>query len=439
MDATLLGLIGIGVMLGAILLLNVTPGFAMALVGFLGIAALRTPSLGGTLANTAVGAEFWALFSNYGLTVIPLFILLGEVVHYAGYSEDLFRAAERWFGHRRGGLAVTTVLASAGFAAICGSNTATAATMSAVAIPPMQRAGYHPALKAGAVAAGSTLGVVIPPSLVLVVYGLHTGQSIGKLFAGSLVPSVLLVLGFVATVLILCRRHPEWGPGGAASTWREKFAALPKALDVAVLFTVVMAAMFSGKVTPTEAAGVSALLGLGVCILRRRLTWRLFTMALRDTLRISCMVFMIMAGAVIFGRFLTLTRLPFVVAETIGGLDLPGPLILMAMLGVYILGGCVMDSLAFLLVSLPIFMPLVTRLGYDPIWFGQVVCLVTTLGAITPPVGVCCFVVAGTARDVSVATAFRGALYYLPAYLLAVAALLIWPEGTVLRLASLVR
>lgn len=439
MDAALLGLIGIAVMLAAILFLNISPGFAMALVGFLGIAVLRTPSLGGTLANTAVGAEFWAMFSNYGLTVIPLFVLLGEVVHHAGYSEDLFRAAERWFGHRRGGLAITTVLASAGFAAICGSNTATAATMSAVALPPMQRAGYHPALKAGAVAAGSTLGVVIPPSLVLVVYGLHTGQSIGKLFAGSLVPSLMLVIGFVATILILCRRHPDWGPGGAASTWREKVAVLPKALDVVVLFVVVMAAMFSGKVTPTEAAGVSALLGLAVCLLRGRLSRRGLVMALRDTLRISCMVFMIMAGAVIFGRFLTLTRLPFIVAETIGGLHLPGPLILVLMLGVYVLGGCVMDSLAFLLVSLPIFMPLVARLGYDPIWFGEVVCLVTTLGAITPPVGVCCFVVAGMSKDISVAAVFRGALYYMPAYLLVVAVLLIWPEWTVLRLAALVR
>ena len=221
MDPTVLGLVGIAVMLAAMLFLNMSPGFAMALVGFIGIAILRTPSLDATIANTAVGGEFWSLFSNYGLTVIPLFILLGEVVFYAGYSENLFSAAERWFGHRSGGLAVTTVLASAGFAAICGSNTATAATMSAVALPPMTRAKYHPLLKAGTVAAGSTLGVVIPPSIVLVVYGLNTGQSIGKLFAGSLVPSILLTVGFVVTVLVICRFRPGWGPAGAASTWRE--------------------------------------------------------------------------------------------------------------------------------------------------------------------------------------------------------------------------
>lgn len=439
MDAPLLGLIGIGVMLAAVLFLNMSPGFAMALVGFLGIAILRTPTLGATLANTAVGAEFWSLFSNYGLTVIPLFILLGEVVYYAGYSEDLFSAAERWFGHQRGGLAVTTILASAGFAAICGSNTATAATMSAVAIPPMRRASYHPVLKAGSVAAGSTLGVVIPPSLVLVVYGLHTRQSIGKLFVGSLVPSVLLTLGFVATILIICRFRPEWGPADSASTWREKLRCLPQVLDVVVLFAVIMAALFSGKVTPTEAAGVSTLLGIGLCLLRRRLSWRTFGLALRDTLRISCMVFMIMAGAVIFGRFLTLTRLPFMVAEAIGRLNLPGPLILTLMLGVYVIGGCVMDALAFLLISLPIFMPLVATLGYDPVWFGEVVCVVTTLGAITPPVGVCCFVVAGMARDVSVEQVFRGAIYYLPAYALTLAILLLWPEWTVVRLAAMVR
>jgi len=439
MDASLLGLTGVGVMLAAILLLNMSPGFAMALVGFAGIAVLRTPTFSATVANTAVGGEFWSLFSNYGLTVIPLFILLGEVVFYAGYSEDLFTAAERWFGHRRGGLAVTTILASAGFAAICGSNTATAATMSAVSIPPMRRANYHPVLKTGTVAAGSTLGVVIPPSLVLVVYGLNTGQSIGKLFVGSLVPSILLTLGFVATVLVICHYRPTWGPAGASSTWREKLRCLPQVLDVVVLFAVVMAALFSGKVTPTEAAGVSTLLAIGLCLVRRRLAWRAFGMALRDTLRISAMVFMIIAGAIIFGRFLTLTRLPFVLVETIGGMNLPGPLVLILMLGVYAIGGCAMDALAFLLISLPIVMPLVTHLGYDPVWFGELVCVVTTLGAITPPVGVCCFVVAGMSRDVTMAQVFRGAMFYLPAYIVTLAVLLLWPEWTVVRIAALVR
>jgi tripartite ATP-independent transporter DctM subunit len=303
----------------------------------------------------------------------------------------------------------------------------------------MRRASYHPALKAGTIAAGSTLGVVIPPSIVLVVYGLHTRQSIGKLFAGSLVPSILLTVGFVVTVLAICRFRPEWGPAGAASTWREKLRSLPQVLDVVVLFAVVMAALFSGKVTPTEAAGVSTLLGIGLCVVRRRLSWRAFGLALRDTVRISCMVFMIMAGAVIFGRFLTMTRLPFVVADTVGGLNLPGPLILTAMLVVYVIGGCVMDALAFLLISLPIFMPLVEQLGYDPVWFGELVCVVTTLGAITPPVGVCCFVVAGMSRDVSLSQVFRGATLYLPAYALTLVAMILWPEWTVVHIAALVR
>jgi len=308
-----------------------------------------------------------------------------------------------------------------------------------VSIPPMRRANYHPVLKTGTVAAGSTLGVVIPPSLVLVVYGLNTGQSIGKLFVGSLVPSILLTLGFVATVLVICHYRPTWGPAGASSTWREKLRCLPQVLDVVVLFAVVMAALFSGKVTPTEAAGVSTLLAIGLCLVRRRLAWRAFGMALRDTLRISAMVFMIIAGAIIFGRFLTLTRLPFVLVETIGGMNLPGPLVLILMLGVYAIGGCAMDALAFLLISLPIVMPLVTHLGYDPVWFGELVCVVTTLGAITPPVGVCCFVVAGMSRDVTMAQVFRGAMFYLPAYIVTLAVLLLWPEWTVVRIAALVR
>ncbi|MDD4735236.1 MAG: TRAP transporter large permease [Kiritimatiellae bacterium] len=435
MNAPLLGAAGILVMLLALFLLDMSPGFVMALVGFVGLALITSPSA----ALFSVASEFWATFSNYGFTVIPLFILLGEFIYYAGYSDQLFRATHTWFGHRRGGLAVTTILASAGFSAICGSNTATAATMSAVALPAMRKYRYHPVLKTGAVAAGSTLGVMIPPSIVLVVYGLSTGQSIGKLFFGCLIPGLILLSSMIVTVGFMCRRHPEWAPRHNGTTWREKLAALPKMLDIFVLFTVIMVALFTGMMTATEAAGISCLLGLILCLIRRRLSFAHFRAALSDAVRISCMVFMIIAGATIFGRFLTLSRLPFMLAESIVHFGLPAPLVLLLMIGCYVIGGCLMDSLAFLLVSLPIFFPITQSLGYDPIWFGEVVCLVTTLGAITPPVGVCCYVIAGMAPHIRIEQVFHGSLYFIPSYVFTFFCMVIWPQLTVILPAGLVR
>ena len=435
MNAPLLGGVGIVVMLLALFLLDMSPGFVMALIGFAGLALMTSPSA----ALFAVGSEFWSIFSNYGFTVIPLFILLGEFIYYAGYSDQLFRAMHTWFGHRRGGLAVTSILASAGFSAICGSNTATAATMSAVALPSMRAYRYHPVLKTGAVAAGSTLGVMIPPSIVLVVYGLSTGQSIGKLFFGCLIPGMILLGCMIVTVNVMCRRHPEWAPRHDGTTWREKLKAIPKLLDIVVLFAVIMAALFTGIMTATEAAGISCLLGLVLCLIRRRLSFARFRAALSDSVRITCMVFMIIAGATIFGRFLTLSRLPFMLAESITQVGLPAPVVLLLMIGCYVIGGCLMDSLAFLLISLPIFFPIVLSMGYDPIWFGEVVCLVTTLGAITPPVGVCCYVIAGMAPHIRVEQVFHGSLYFIPSYVFTFFCMVIAPQLTVIIPSGMVR
>ncbi|MBN1347625.1 MAG: TRAP transporter large permease [Phycisphaerae bacterium] len=434
MEGATLGITGIVVMLLGLFLPRIPAAFVMAMVGFVGLAWATSFQA----ALGIIGTEFWDIFSRYGLTVIPMFILVGEFIYYAGYSDQLYHATDRWVGHWRGGLAVTTVFASAGFSAICGSNTATAATMSAVALPSMKRLNYHPVLRTGAVAAGSTLGVMIPPSIVLVVYGLYTGQSIGKLFFGTLIPSAILTCLIALTVLGICIRHPDWGPKAAKTTWGEKFRALPKVLDIAVLFIVIMYALFTGVATPTEAAGTSCFLGLAICLIRRRLTWKGFVSAVKDTLRISCMVFMIVAGATVFGKFMTITRLPFEVANWIGTLNWPHWSILVMMLGCYVIGGCLMDALAFLLISLPIFYPLVVEMGYDPVWFGEVICLVTTLGAITPPIGICCYVIAGMAKDVRIEQVFKGALYYIPAYVVTVALVILFPYWTVTILAGLV-
>ncbi len=434
MSGPVIGLLGIGAMFLILFFLRIPAAFTMTLVGFVGIALVASFDA----ACSILGTEMWNIFSNYGLTVIPLFILVGEIVHYAGYNFSIYDATYKWFGHFRGGLAMTTIMASAAFSAISGSNTATAATMSAVAIPAMKEYNYHPMLNAGAVSAGATLGVLIPPSLVLVVYGLYTGQSIGKLFFGNIIPSIILTAAILATVVWICRMHPEWGAAGPRFGWKERMKALPEAIDILVLFGIIMYALFTGVVTATEAAAVSCFLGYAICLARRKLTWKKFVDSMTDTLRISCMVFMIVAGAVIFARFLTLTRLPFEIAEWIGTLTLPRWMVLWLILLCYIIGGCVMDALAFLLVSLPIFYPLVVQLGYDPIWFGQVVTIVTTMGAIMPPVGICCYVVSGMS-GIPLSTVFRGCFYYIPAYVVSIIILMISPYWTVLVLSDMVR
>ncbi|MBP1732150.1 MAG: C4-dicarboxylate transporter permease [Deltaproteobacteria bacterium] len=435
MEGPIVGVYGIGIMFLVLFLFRIPAAFTMAIIGFLGV----TYVVSFNAALNMIGADMWNIFSNYGLTVIPMFILVGEFVHYAGYNDGLYYATYRWFGHYKGGLAITTIMACAAFSAISGSNTATAATMSQVAIPAMKKYNYHPMLNAGSVAAGSTLGVLIPPSIVLVVYGLYTGQSIGKLFFGNVIPSAILTIFIAATVVYICWRHPDWGPAVERSSWRERMKALPDIIDILILFGIIMYALFTGVFTATEAAAAACALGLVICLVRRKLKWDNFVKSIVDTLRISCLVFMIVAGAVIFGRFLTVTRLPFEAATWISGLALPNWILLWVVLFCYIIGGCVMDALAFLLVSLPIFYPIVTQMGYDPIWFGQVITIVTTMGAIMPPIGICCYVVAGMAKDIPLATVFRGGFYYIPSYILSIIALMASPYWTVLVLSNLVR
>jgi len=428
MNETILGATGVAVMLTLILVLGMSPGLAMLLTGLAGILALAPPGdFWHTVLNGQVGAEMWGVFSNYGFTVIPLFVFLGEIIFHAGYSDRLFRAARVWFGHTRGGLAITTILASAGFSTVCGSNTATAATMSAVAQRPMRHAGYHPELSGGAIAVGSTLGAMIPPSIVLVVYGLYTQQEISRLFAAAMIPGFLLAAAMILCVKLLCWRHPGWAPVTPRGSRRRRLAVLPPVLEVAVLFGVVMGALFSGYISPTEAAGVGACLGLAGCALRGRLSWKKLRLATEATLRITGMVFLILAGATVFGKFLVLSHLPQLLTESIASLHLPPLVIILLMSLCYLVGGCLMDALAFLLISLPLFQPLVERMGYDLVWFGQVICLITTLGAVTPPIGVSCFVVAGYPGAPPMEVVFRGAMRFLPAYLFVYALLLLWP------------
>jgi C4-dicarboxylate transporter, DctM subunit len=428
------GVAGIIVLLAVLFLLGMPVGFAMGIVGFCGFSYIISVPAGLNMVSSVL----WSVFSKYGLTVIPLFIFMGQVAFYSGVNEKLYRAAYRWVGHIRGGIAMATVMACAAFSAICGSNAATAATMTTVALPEMRKYNYNPMLGAGAVACGSTLGVVIPPSVVLIVIGLSTEQSIARLFYGGVGAGATLAVLLMATVWWVCRRHPDWGPVGPPTTLREKFRSLKGAAEMISLFLLVMLGLYFGVFTPTEAGAAGSFLILALSLLQGRLTWQGFLASVADTLRISCMVITIVAGAVIFGRFLAITRIPFDIAAWVGGLPVPNLAIMAIIFFIYIVGGAVMDALALLLITLPIFFPVAVNLGYDPLWFAVIITVVTTLGAVTPPVGATTYVVGGMAGDVPLERVFRGVAYFLPAYILCIIVLMLFP-GIVTWLPGLMR
>ncbi len=434
MSLAVIGLIGILALLLVIFFLGMPVGFAMGLVGFVGFCYVISIKAGLNM----VSAVFWDTFNSYGLTVIPLFIFMGQVAFYAGVNTKLYNAAYKWVGHIRGGLAMATIAACSAFSAICGSNAATAATMTTVALPQMKKYKYNNMLSTGAIACGSTLGVVIPPSVVLIVIGLSTEQSIAKLFYGGVGAGVVLTLLLLISVYVVCRYYPDWGPAGPRTGWIEKIKALSGAFEMGLLFLLVMLGLFYGVFTPSEAGAVGSLCAVLICVIRRSLSWQGFLNSVKDTLLISCMVITIIAGAMIFGRFLAVTRIPFDIAEWVVKLPAPNVAIIFIIFTIYVIGGAIMDALALLLITIPIFFPVAVTLGYDPLWFGVTITVITTLGAVTPPVGATTYVVAGMAQDVPIKHVFKGVTYFLPAYLLCVLILMLFPQ-LVLYLPNLLR
>jgi tripartite ATP-independent transporter DctM subunit len=301
--------------------------------------------------------------------------------------------------------------------------------MTAVALPEMRKYRYDSMLSSSAIAVGSTLGVVIPPSVVLIVYGIYTEQSIGKLFWGSTVPGIIMAILFCLTVYIMCLVRPELGPGGERKTVLDKIKSLPGATEMIVLFSLVMAGLYSGAYTPTEAGAAGAFFAILLGLIRRKLTWKGFVASVTDTMKVTCMIILIVTGAVILGRFLTITRMPFEVADFVAGLPVQPWLIIIVILIIYMIAGMVMDALGFLLVSIPIFFPVVvTKMGYDPVWFGCILCVTTTLGAVTPPVGISAYVVSGMSKDIPLGTIFRGVFWFLPAYWVVILLMLFYPQ-----------
>lgn len=423
MDPVTIAVIGLVVMF-ALMLFGMPIGFAMLLAGVLGNAYLLSMPAATHLLSTNV----WEQFSSYGLSVVPLFVLMGQFAYRAGITERLYDAAYKWFGRMPGGLACTTIAACAGFSAICGSNSATAATMGTIALPSMRRYGYDRALATGAVAVGGTLGVVIPPSVVMIVIAVQTEQSLLRLFLAGILPGLLLTALFLATVLVMCRRRPELGPPGPATTMQEKLASLSGVIETLILFVLVIGGLYVGWFTPTEAGAAGAFGALAIGLIRRRLSLKEIVLSASETLRISAMVVLLITGAVLFGRFLTVSRLPFELADWAAALPVPPIVIMMVVVLIYLVGGALMDALGFLVVTVPIFFPLAAALGYDPIWFTIVLTIVTTMGAVTPPVGVNVFIVNGLSPDVPIHTIFAGVAYFMLAYVACLALMWVFPE-----------
>ncbi len=418
------GITGIVILLAVMFFLGMPVGVAMGVVGFCGFCYVVSVKAGLSMVSSVL----WSTFSKYGLTVIPLFIFMGQIAFYSGVNEKLYNAAYRWIGHIRGGIAMATIMACAAFSAICGSNTATAATMTTVALPQMKKYRYNLMFSTGAVACGSTLGVVIPPSVVLIVIGLSTEQSIAKLFYGGIGAGISLAILLMLSVYLLCRIRSDWGPVGPKSSLQERVLSLSGTVEMLLLFLLVMLGLFFGFFTPTEAGAAGSFFAVVITVAQRRLSWKGFLASVMDTLKISCMVIMIVAGAMVFGRFLAVTRIPFDVASWVVDLPIPKTAVMAIIFGIYVLGGAVMDALALLLITIPIFFPVSQTLGYDPIWFGVTITVITTLGAVTPPVGATTYVVAGMAEDITLEEVFKGVVFFLPAYIICVMILMMFPE-----------
>ena len=385
-------------------LLRMPLSFSMGLVGFVGIGLTRgwDPALAST-AQVVYETGF-----AYTLSVIPLFILMGNFVARAGLAHELFAAAEAFVGHFRGGLAHATVAACAGFGAICGSSIATAATMGKVAYPSMKKLGYSDTLSSGVIAAGGTLGIMIPPSTIMVIYGIITETNIGKLFAAGVIPGILTALLMMASIAYMTYKDPEQAPAGRRSTWAERWAALRGIWGVALLVVVVLGGIYGGLFTATEGAGFGAAGAFLFALARRRLTWSILTQVLVESARTTAMLFTLLIAATIFANFVNFTTMPGDLKDWITHLGLSPVMLITAMMLVYIVLGTVMEELTMVLLTIPLFFPIVTALGFDPVWFGVLIVMIVQIGLISPPVGMNMFVLNALLPNVGLSKIYKG-------------------------------
>jgi len=398
---------------------------SMGIVGIVGYAYMRDWSWGSAFATAQT--KIYETGRNYTLSVVPLFILMGNFVTRAGMSQELFRAAYAFIGHLRGGLAMATIWASAGFGGICGSSIATAATFAKVAYPSMKKFGYSDRLAAGVVAGGGTLGIMIPPSTIMVIYGIFTETNIGKLFAAGILPGIVGAILLCGAVQYMTWRDPRSGPPGERSTWRARYLALKDVWAVAVLFFFVMGGIYGGFFTATEGAAMGAFGAMVFALGRRALTWRTLYGALLESARTTAMLFLILIGALIFAEFINITTMPGDLKSWVTRFNVSPTMVVAAICGIYVLLGTAMEELSMILLTIPVFFPVIVHLGFNPIWFGIIIVCVVEIGLISPPVGMNMFVLRTLLPEVSTSTVFSGVLPFMWADVLRLAILVAFP------------
>lgn len=425
MSPTTIGLIGI-LCFFSLIIIRVPIAYAMGLVGFIGFSYLVSVPAAISLVST----DLFSTFSSYSLSVIPMFILMGFLAFHAGIGARLYDLAYKLIGHLSGGLAIATQATCALFGAVCGSNTATAATIGAIALPEMRRYNYDASLSTASVAAGGALGVLIPPSVIFIVYAISAEQSVGKLFMAGIIPGLLLMFLYMLVIYILARRNPALGPAGPKFSWPERFQALGGGLlEVMIIFALSLGGLFAGWFMPTEAGAVGVAGVVLVTAVKGRISLEIIKKSLTDTTRTTAMIMLLVASAVIFGRFIAISRIPFAMAEWAAALELPAFIVIALILLIYLLLGCFIDALALILLTIPIFLPVaVNVLGYDPIWFGVIIVMVVAMGVITPPVGMNVYIIKGVAGNVPLEVIFRGIWPFLFAIFVCLALLIAFPQ-----------
>lgn len=417
------GIVAIGLLM-VFIFSGMPLGVALGVIGFLGMTYLSGIKPGLTI----MGTEPYRTLASYNFSVIPLFILMGALCFHSGLSEDLYYTVHKFIGHLPGGLAMATVGACAGFAAVSGSGMATAATMGKVALPEMRKYKYDLRLAAGSIAAGGSIGILIPPSTILVIYGILTQQSIGKLFLAGFIPGVLEALLYMGVILVLCKNNPLMGPKGPKSTFKEKAAALRSTWGVVVLFILVIGGIYLGVFTPTEAAGVGAAGALLLMMIRKKFTKDSFISSLKQTAGTSGAMFFILVGAMIFGVFLARTRLPFELTSLVGNLELNRFLILVMIIILYLIIGAFLDIFSIVVITVPILAPIMEGLGFSLIWFGIIVVRLFEMGAITPPIGINVFILKSVAKDIPFSTIYKGIIPFFIMDLVHVTLLVLFPS-----------
>ena len=423
MDPALIGIIGIIAFL-VLIFLGMNIGLALLIVGFVGYAAILDPAAAIGMLRKVPATQA----STYALIVIPLFIMMGNFAFQAGLSGSLYQSAHAWLARVPGSLASATIAASAGFGAICGSCAATCATMGTIALPEMRKYGYADRLSTGAIAMGGTLGILIPPSTPMIIYCIMAEESIGKQFIAGILPGIMLAALAITTIVIMVKLKPSIAPAPGSSTWREKFSSLKGLWGVVVLFGAVLGGMFSGFFSVNQAAAVGAFLALLLCVVNRTLSWGTFKAAMKDTVKTFAMMFLIVIGASVFASFLAVTKMPLALADGLQSMNVSFGVVLIIMTIIYIILGMLMDELPMIMLTVPIFLPIVQSYGVDFIWFGIYIILVMELGAIAPPVGLNCFIIQGIAKDIPLSTIYKGALPFVLTILIGIILIYLFPQ-----------